>query len=171
MARKLLWSYLPSTLRLPNLLPSLCFPWREAKEVRKPLSAKEVRKPLSAPCLHGLQTCIQPQRPTVGVAQVLCPAPATRPHSGRGPGATQFISCYSVSNLWGVFVKLSQGDQRLLPETHTFQKSQGGILNLLSRMRAVFLHRTLQDPRFICPQSHFQWLLQIPAGGWKQMAA
>lgn len=85
--------------------------------------------------------------------------------------SAQFISCYSVSNLWGVFVKLSQRDQRLLPETHTSQKSQGGIMNLLSRMKAVFLHQTLQDPLFICPQSHAQWLLQIPAGGWKQMAA
>lgn len=98
-------------------------------------------------CLQG-RTCAQPQRPAPQWAWPRC-------------CSAQFISYYSVSNLRGVFVKLSQGDQRLLPKTHTSQKSQGRDI----------LHRPSCILELICPQSHTPRLLQVPDGEWKQMAA
>lgn len=98
-------------------------------------------------CLQG-RTCAQPQRPAPQWAWPRC-------------CSAQFISYYSVSNLWGVFVKLSQGDQRLLPKTHTSQKSQGRDI----------LHRPSCILELICPQSHTPRLLQVPGGERKQMAA
>lgn len=107
------------------------------------------------PSLHICDSCLE-----------LCPAP-----QWAWPRCCSAQFSYSVSNLWGVFVKLSQGDQGLLPETHTTQKSQGRGNEPPQRMRAVFLHPPSWVLELICPQSRTARLLRVPDGGQKQMAA